>query len=66
MKKFNRFESDLIIDSLHYYIANVESEILELQEKGKRCIFAPGFYTMAKNELVERVKDMTKKQKQYE
>jgi len=64
MKKFNRFESDLIIDSLHYYIADVESEILELQEKGKRCIFAPGFYTMAKNELVGKIKDMTKKQKQ--
>ena len=64
MKKFNKMESNLIIDSLNYYVANLESEIKQMEENGKYSIFAPGFYTMFANELIEKVqKDMTKKQR---
>ena len=57
-------ESNLICDALDYYVANLEAEIKALEEKGKTSIFAPGFYPMIKDELVNKVKkDMTKKQK---
>ena len=45
MKKFNGMESNLIIDALQFYVAQVERDILEMEKDGKRCIFAPGFYT---------------------
>jgi len=64
MKKFNKMESNLIVDSLNYYVANLESEIKQMEENGKQSIFAPGFYSMIANELIDKVqKDMTKKQK---
>ncbi len=63
MKKFNKMESDLLIDSLNYYVAELEAQIKEMEEDGKRSIFAPGFYTMISTELIDKVEDMTKKQK---
>ena len=62
MKKFNGMESNLIIDSLQFYVAQVERDILEMEKDGKRCIFAPGFYTNVSKELIDKVKSMTKKQ----
>jgi len=62
MKKFNGMESNLIIDSLQFYVAQVERDILEMEKDGKRCIFAPGFYTNISKELIDKVKSMTKKQ----
>lgn len=65
MKKFNKMESNLIVDSLNYYVANLESEIKQMEENGKYSIFAPGFYTMISDELINKIKkDMTKKPKQ--
>tara|TARA_R100000687_G_scaffold78193_1_gene71421 strand:- start:451 stop:654 length:204 start_codon:yes stop_codon:yes gene_type:complete len=67
MKKFNRMESNLIIDSLNYYVANLETEIKKMEANGRNSIFAPGFYTMVSKELIDKIKkEMTKKQKQYE
>jgi len=51
MKKFNRMESNLIIDALQFYVAQVERDILKMEEDGKRSIFAPGFYTMISKDL---------------
>ena len=62
MKKFNGMESNLIIEALNYYVAQVEEDILEAEKDGKRCIFAPGFYTMISKELKDKVRSMTKKQ----
>ena len=45
MKKFNGMESHLIIDALTFYVAQVESDILQMEKEGKTSIFAPGFYT---------------------
>ena len=59
-------ESDLLVSSLRYYVANLESEIEQMEKDSKRSIFAPGFYTMISNELVNKVRDMTKKPKKYE
>ena len=63
MKKFNRMESNLIIDALQFYVAQVERDILKMEEDGKRSIFAPGFYTMISKDLKDKVKSMTKKDK---
>ena len=64
MKKFNGMESNLICDALDYYVNHLESEIKALEESGRTSIFAPGFYPMIKDELVDKIKkDMTKKQK---
>jgi len=63
MKKFNQMECDLLTTSLTAYVEELESEIKQMEENGKRSIFAPGFYTMIGNELVHKVKNMTKKQK---
>ena len=62
MKKFNGMESHLIIDALTFYVAQVESDILEMEKDGKRSIFAPGFYTNVSKELIDKIKSMTKKQ----
>tara|TARA_R100000315_G_scaffold54310_1_gene28160 strand:+ start:41 stop:226 length:186 start_codon:yes stop_codon:yes gene_type:complete len=61
MKKFNGMESKLLVDSLNYYVANLESEINKMEEQGKRSVFAPGFFTMTSKELIDKVKSMTKK-----
>ncbi len=63
MNKFNGMESNLIIDALQFYVAQVERDILKMEEDGKRSIFAPGFYTMISKDLKEKVKSMTKKEK---
>ena len=56
-------ESNLLTTSLTAYIEELESEIKQIEENGKRSIFAPGFYTMIGNELIDKIKDMTKKEK---
>jgi hypothetical protein len=63
MKKFNGMESNLIVDALQFYVAQVEKDILKMEEDGKRSIFAPGFYTMMSKDLKDKVKSMTKKDK---
>ena len=55
-------ESNLIINALQFYVAQVEKDILELEKEGKTSIFAPGFYTNISNDLKFKVKSMTKKQ----
>ena len=65
MKKFNEMESNLIIDALQFYVAQVERDILQMENDGKRSIFAPGFYTMISKDLKDKVKSMTKKQPKY-
>ena len=61
MKKFNGMESNLIIDALQFYVAQVEKDILELEKKGKTTRRAPGFNTMISKDLKDKVKSMTKK-----
>ena len=56
-------ESNLICDALYFYVVQLEKDIAEMEESGKRSIFAPGFYTMISQELATKIKSMTKKQK---
>tara|TARA_R100001591_G_scaffold1706_1_gene4103 strand:+ start:87 stop:317 length:231 start_codon:yes stop_codon:yes gene_type:complete len=61
MKKFNGFEKELIVTALHYYVANLEEEIETAAKGGRNPIIAPGFYTMMKKELIEKVELLSKK-----
>lgn len=63
MKKFNEFEKGLIVDALNHYVANLEVEIEAANNGDRNTIIAPGFYTMAKKELIDKVESLTKKSK---
>ena len=60
MKKFNEFEKGLIVNALNYYVTNLEAQVKEASGHGV-TIVAPGFYTTAKNELIDKVESLTKK-----
>ena len=38
MKKFNKMESNLIVDSLNYYVANLESEIKQIRKNSQKHV----------------------------
>jgi hypothetical protein len=61
MKKFNGFEKNLITTALHYYVTNLEEEIEAAAKGGRNPIIAPGFYTMMKKELIQKVELLSKK-----
>ena len=63
MKKFNGFEKGLIVDALNYYVSNLEVEIEEADNGDRNTIIAPGYYTMVKKELIDKVESLTKKSK---
>ena len=63
MKKFNEFEKVLIVDALSYYVANLEVEIEAASKGDRNTIIAPGYYTMVKKELIDKVESLTKKSK---
>ena len=62
MKKFNKMESNLIVEALNYYVEHLESEIKQIEESGKHSIYAPGFYATVCDQLIKKIQeDMTKK-----
>ena len=65
MKKFNKFESNLIEDALRNHIQMLEASVTEAEASGEgRSIFAQGFFTMMGEELIDKVvNEMTRKQK---
>jgi hypothetical protein len=63
MKKFNEFEKGLIVDALNHYVANLEVEIEAANNGDRNTIIAPGYYTMIKQELINKVESLTKKSK---
>jgi hypothetical protein len=58
MRKFNGYERQLIREALSHHLNALESEVTEMEG---RSIFAPGFFTMTINELLEKVDTMTLK-----
>ena len=63
MKKFNGFESTLIIEALTSHIEALEKQVSEETQKnrGRNLIFAEGYFNMVGKELIEKVKTMTRK-----
>jgi len=62
MKKFNQWESHIIVEALTQHIQACENEVAEAENAGKRSIFAKGFFELQIGELIGKVTDdMTRK-----
>ena len=62
--KFNGFEKYFIQTALKHAIEEAEKDILAAEAKGKRSIYAPGYFTMVGNEIIHKVNRMTLKKHQ--
>ena len=64
--KFNGFEKYFIQTALKNAIEEAEEDIKRLIDEGKRPTYAPGYFTMVCNEIIDKVNDMTLKKYQDE
>jgi len=62
--KFNGFEKYFIQTKLRHAIEQAEEDILAAEADGKRPIYAPGYFTMVGNEIINKVNRMTLKKHQ--
>ena len=59
--KFNGFEKYFIQTALRHAIDEAEKDVLAAEADGKRSIYAPGYFTMVGNEIIDKVNSMTLK-----
>jgi len=59
--KFNGFEKYFIQTALRAAIEQAEVDVLAAESNGKRSIYAPGYFTMVGNEIIDKVNSMTLK-----
>ena len=59
--KFNGFEKYFIQTALKQAIEEAEKDVLQANADGNRSIYAPGYFTMVGNEIIEKVNSMTLK-----
>ena len=59
--KFNGFEKYFIITALKHAIEEAENDIKEMEEDGRRSIYAQGYFRMVGKELIEKF-DLRQKQ----
>lgn len=59
--KFNGFEKYFIQTALIHAIQEAESDVLATESAGKRSLYAPGYFTMVGNEIIDKVNSMTLK-----
>ena len=59
--KFNGFEKYFIQTALRQAIEQAEADVLQAENDGKRSIYAPGYFTMVGNEIIDKVNSMTLK-----
>ena len=62
--KFNGFEKYFIQTALKHAIQEAESDVLATESEGKRSLYAPGYFTMVGNEIIDKVNSMTLKKYQ--
>ena len=62
--KFNGFEKYFIQTALKHAIEQAELDVLAAESNGKRCIYAPGYFSMVGNEIIHKVNRMTLKRYQ--
>lgn len=61
MKKFNNFENWFIVQSLTNAIEEAEADVAEAKRSGKRLIYAPGYFEMVGQEIIDHVDALTLK-----
>ena len=59
--KFNGFEKYFIQTALRHAVEEAEKDVLSAEADGKRSIYAPGYFTMVGNEIINKVNSMTLK-----
>ena len=62
--KFNGFEKYFIQTALKQAIEQAEEDVLAIEADGKRSIYAPGYFTLVGNEMINKINDMTLKRHQ--
>ena len=62
--KFNGFEKYFIQTALRSAIEQAEEDVKAAKVEGKRSIYAPGYFTMVGNEIIDKVNSMTLKKYQ--
>ena len=62
--KLNEFEKYFIRKALQAAIEQAERDVLVAESAGKRSIYAPGYFTMVGNEMIDKVNSMTLKKYQ--
>ena len=62
--KFNGFEKYFIQTALRHAIDEAEKDVLAAEAAGKRSLYAPGYFTMVGNEIIDKVNSMTLKKHQ--
>jgi hypothetical protein len=62
--KFNGFEKYFIQTALKQAIEQAEEDVLAVEADGKRSIYAPGYFTLVGNEMINKINDMTLKKHQ--
>ena len=62
--KFNGFEKYFIQTALKSAIEQAEEDVLAAEAEGKRSLYAPGYFTMVGNEIIDKVSSMTLKKYQ--
>ena len=59
--KFNGFEKYFIQTALRHAIEEAETYVLATESEGKRSLYAPGYFTMVGNEIIDKVNSITLK-----
>ena len=62
--KFNGFEKYFIQTALKQAIEQAEEDVLAVEADGKRSIYAPGYFTLVGNEMINKINDVTLKKHQ--
>ena len=62
--KFNGFEKYFIQTALKQAIEQAEEDVLAVEADGKRSIYAPGYFTLVGNEMINKINYMTLKKHQ--
>ncbi len=62
--KCTGFEKHFIQTALKSAIEQAEEDVLAAEADGKRSIYAPGYFTLVGNEIIDKVNSMTLKKYQ--
>ena len=59
--KLNKFEAGIIEDSLNIWCDKFIDQIQYLENQGKNCLFHPDYPKGIKTDILDKVRDLTKK-----
>ena len=66
MKKLNSFENYLVIEGLNNIKEEYKKDIRRIIGEGKNPLMTEGYIEMVVNETIDKIKQLTLKQKQYQ